>query len=194
MRMIKNILVTGPPGCGKSTLIEKVVAGLRIPVVGFFTWEIREGDRRVGFSIETVQGKKGILAHVKSATPFRVGKYFVLLDSIDQLAVPALIAPSEEALVVIDEIGKMECFSSLFREAVLGSLDSPNPVLGSIALRGDAFMNRVKTRPDVILLMLTPANRDELVLRLGEAFTSSNLEGLQKFRLFDGRHGMAEKA
>jgi len=30
-----NILVTGPPGCGKSTLIEKVINRMEYPVGGF---------------------------------------------------------------------------------------------------------------------------------------------------------------
>jgi len=59
----KNILFTGPPGCGKSTLIEKIVAGTKRPATGFFTREIRAHDRRVGFSINTLNGKTGVLAH-----------------------------------------------------------------------------------------------------------------------------------
>jgi len=32
----KNILVTGPPRCGKSTLIEKVILRIEKPMTGFF--------------------------------------------------------------------------------------------------------------------------------------------------------------
>ena len=38
----KNILVTGPPRCGKSTLIEKVILRIEKPMTGFFTREIKE--------------------------------------------------------------------------------------------------------------------------------------------------------
>ena len=41
-----NILLTGPPPCGKSTRIEKLVKQISRPVRGFFTREIREGGRR----------------------------------------------------------------------------------------------------------------------------------------------------
>ena len=58
-----NILVTGPPRSGKSTLIEKVVQGISRPATGFFTQELREKGRRVGFSITTLEGKTGVLAH-----------------------------------------------------------------------------------------------------------------------------------
>jgi nucleoside-triphosphatase THEP1 len=50
----KNILITGLPGCGKSTLIERIVRKLERPAIGFFTREIREKGRRVGFSINTL--------------------------------------------------------------------------------------------------------------------------------------------
>ncbi|MFO8166002.1 MAG: nucleoside-triphosphatase [Desulfatiglandales bacterium] len=43
-----NILVTGPPGYGKSTLIEKVVSRIEGPVSGFFTREIKEKERGEG--------------------------------------------------------------------------------------------------------------------------------------------------
>jgi len=59
----KNILLTGPPRCGKSTLIQKLITKIEKPMTGFFTREMREGGRRVGFLIITLDGKQGILAH-----------------------------------------------------------------------------------------------------------------------------------
>ncbi|MGE5831636.1 MAG: nucleoside-triphosphatase, partial [Methanomicrobiales archaeon] len=50
--MIKNILVTGAPGCGKTTLVRRVAENLEaIPVAGFYTEEIREKGERVGFAL-----------------------------------------------------------------------------------------------------------------------------------------------
>jgi nucleoside-triphosphatase THEP1 len=45
--VIKNILLTGPPRCGKSTVIERLVRQIKRPVTGFFTREIREEGKRV---------------------------------------------------------------------------------------------------------------------------------------------------
>ena len=40
-------------------------------------------------------------------------------------------------IIILDEIGKMECFSDNFKKAATEALDSPNIVVGTITLRGD---------------------------------------------------------
>jgi len=159
----RNILITGPPGCGKSTLIEKVINRIKEPVGGFFTREIKESGRRVGFSINTVDGREGILAHQNIRSQFRVGKYGVNIEDIDSLAVSAIIPVHREQIIVIDEIGKMECFSALFKKTLIQVLDSPNCVIGSIALKGGTFIQGIKNRDDVTVSSVTPETRDSLV-------------------------------
>jgi len=158
-----NILVTGPPGCGKSTLIEKVINRMEEPVGGFFTREIKESGRRVGFSINTVDGREGILAHQNIRSQFRVGKYGVNIEDIDFVAVSAIIPAQREQVIVIDEIGKMECFSALFKKNLIQVLDSPNYVIGSIALRGGPFIRGIKNRDDVTVIGIKPETRDSLI-------------------------------
>ena len=161
--MSRNIFVTGPPRCGKSTLIERVVGRIQKPMTGFFTQEVRERGKRVGFSITTLDWKKGVLAHQEIKSRFRVGKYGVNLDHIDQVAVPSMIPSKADEIVVIDEIGKMECFSPLFRQTLVKVLNSENPVLGSIAMKGGKFIQKLREREDVLLVHVTEKNRDELV-------------------------------
>jgi len=159
----KNLLFTGSPGCGKSTIIEKIVQRIPRPITGFFTREIREKGRRVGFSITTLDGKRGILAHIDVQGRHRVGRYRVNLPDIDAFAVPSLIPENETVVVVVDEIGKMECLSAVFRRVIVEVLDSPNWVVGSIALTGDAFISSIKKRPDTRLITVSELNRDALV-------------------------------
>lgn len=158
----KNILVTGRPGCGKSTLIEKIAAGIKVRVTGFFTREVREKGKRVGFSLETLDGKRATLAHVGLKSSFRVGTYGVNVKALEETAIPSFRVLSTEVLIIIDEIGKMECFSHLFKQAVVSVLDSPNPVLASIAERGDSFIESIKSRDDVALHRIDVSNRDHL--------------------------------
>jgi len=159
----KNILFTGPPKCGKSTLIEKIVKKIDTPATGFFTREIRENGKRVGFSINTLHGKEGILAHQGIKSRHRVGKYGVNLADIDRIAVPSMTPASKDDLIVVDEIGKMELFSTLFRKTLEGVLDLEQQVIGSIALKGDRFIQKLKKRPDVLLVTVNELNRNELV-------------------------------
>lgn len=161
--MSRNIFVTGPPRCGKSTLIERVVGRIKKPMTGFFTREMRQGGKRVGFSITTLDGKEGVLAHQDTKSRFRVGKYGINLEHIDQIAVPSMLPAKADEIVVIDEIGKMECFSFLFRQTLVKVLDSDNAVIGSIALKGDKFIQKIRERADVLLIHVTETNRDELV-------------------------------
>jgi nucleoside-triphosphatase THEP1 len=155
----KNFLFTGFPGCGKSTIIEKIVQRLDRPCTGFFTREMRDRGRRVGFSITTLDGRRGILAHIDIRSRKRVGSYGVNLQDIETIAVPSMIPANDHVIVVVDEIGKMECFSALFRQTLIKVLDSANSLVGSIALKGDAFIETVKRRPDTLLISVSEKNR-----------------------------------
>jgi nucleoside-triphosphatase len=56
----------------------------------------------------------------------------------------------------------MECLSPLFRDILLKTLDSPNLVIGSITLKGNQFIERVKERKDIFLVTVSEKNRDSL--------------------------------
>ncbi len=166
--MKKNLLLTGNPGIGKSTIIKKVVSGLKgRELKGFYTEEIREGGVRKGFNIITLDGKKGILAHCRLKSPYRVGKYGVNITDLETIAVPA-IQPSgnPESIIIIDEIGKMECFSKKFVEALYYALNSDNQVLGVIKKKGNGLVNAIKLREDVELVEVTLRNRDKLAYQI----------------------------
>ena len=109
-----------------------------------------------------------MLAHESIKSKFRVGKYGVNLPDIDQIAVPSMQPAGPGEVVVVDEVGKMECFSSLFRKALIKMLDSDHQMLGSIAQKGDRFIQEIKARDDVLLVKVTEENRDapELFSRL----------------------------
>lgn len=156
----RNILVTGPPRSGKSTLIEKVILAVNKPATGFFTREIREKGQRVGFSITTLDGKTGLLAHKNINSHLRVGNYGVKLEDIDQIAVPSMLPARRDQIVVIDEIGRMECFSRLFRETLIKILSSENQAIGSIAIKGDKFIQNIKKRDDILLIPISEKSRD----------------------------------
>lgn len=120
----------------------------------------------MGFSINTLDGREGILAHENVKSQLRVGKYGVNLKDIEAIAVPAMIPSRKGEIVVIDEIGKMECFSRLFKETLIRMLGSSNRMIGSIAEKGTPFIQRIKKRDDVNVIEVTARNRDLLVDQL----------------------------
>jgi nucleoside-triphosphatase len=162
--MAPNLLLTGPPGVGKTTLILRALAGLPPVASGFVTRELCQGGERVGFAVESLAGERRIMAHVDFRSPHRVGRYRVDLVAFEAVALPAIDpALGDARLIVVDEIGKMECFSARFRQLVVAAMDSDRAVLATVALRGDRFVEGLKARPDVTLLHVTRQNRDELV-------------------------------
>lgn len=166
----KNILLTGPPRCGKTTLIEKIIQQINKPCRGFFTREIKERGKRAGFSIITLDKKEAVLAHENSSSPIRVGKYGVNLDQFEKIAIPSISPANNEEILIIDEIGKMECYSSLFRGTLLKILGAPNRVMATIALKGPPFIEDIKKRDDITLIQITRENRDALVNSLLNLF------------------------
>jgi nucleoside-triphosphatase len=166
----KNLLLTGAPGCGKTTVLRRVVERLSdLRLAGFLTVELREHGQRVGFEAIDLSGQRTILAHVRSRSPVRVGRYGVEPDRLIPLVEENLLRPTGPVdAFLIDEIGKMECYCPDFVAAVRTILEGPAPVLASIALRGGGFIAEVKARPDVRIIEVAPGNRDELPKRLAE--------------------------
>ncbi len=172
--MKKNLFVTGLPGTGKTTLIRKILDELPegLDVSGFFTAEIRESGERVGFTINTPDGRSGVLSHIRFGGGARVGRYGVDVKGFEGLVLPVLEA-GRAGLCVIDEIGKMECLSQAFCDSVRALLDTETPVLGTVALKGGGFIAEVKARGDVSLFEVTVRNRDRLPDKIGRILLSA---------------------
>lgn len=159
----KNILLTGAPGCGKTTLIQRVLARLDVAAGGFYTEEIRSVGRRQGFKMVTLDGEEGILAHEDIAGLPRVSRFGVDVASLEAVGVASVQRALEHCnLVVIDEIGPMEFFSEAFKQVVLAALDSDRVVLGTIVQRSKPFSDRIKARSDVDVMTVTRDNRSSL--------------------------------
>lgn len=64
LKMSSFLLLTGKPGSGKTTMVQKLISELKMQ--GFYTEEVRnsEGDR-VGFDVVTLAGKRTILSRIR---------------------------------------------------------------------------------------------------------------------------------
>ena len=161
---MKNILICGLPGVGKTTLIKKILKRINLRAGGFYTEEIKENNRRVGFKIISLDNQEGILAHISIKNSRRVGRYGVNIYDLENIGVKCLNqALKDDDLILIDEIGKMEIFSEEFKEKVLDCLNSKKIVLATIGIGGDKFISNIKRRDDIILFEVTKENRNKLI-------------------------------
>jgi nucleoside-triphosphatase len=157
-----HILITGSPGVGKTTCIKKIARSMESRhIVGFYTEELREHGTRVGFELVGLDGQEKVLAHVGISSRYRVGKYQVDISGFEEY-LSSMPDPEKDSVVIIDEIGKMECLSPIFRDMITRILGFDGILIATIAQKGDPFIEAIKKREDVTLLTLTRENRNNI--------------------------------
>eukprot|EP00928_Gymnodinium_smaydae_P041026 TRINITY_DN27780_c0_g1_i2.p1 TRINITY_DN27780_c0_g1~~TRINITY_DN27780_c0_g1_i2.p1 ORF type:complete len:265 (-),score=24.07 TRINITY_DN27780_c0_g1_i2:68-835(-) len=176
---VRNVFITGQPGCGKTHLILAAVRQLQARGVrckGFVTEEVlqRAGGPRLGFDIVTIPGgRRRPLARRAETAPrswlkHRTGQYAVDIEALNDLAVEAIrILPGEklgDVVYVIDEVGRMELHSTAFADAVKSLLTSRRPLLASVAAprygHTVPFAEALKARRDARTFQLKRSTRD----------------------------------
>ena len=182
-------LVTGQPGCGKTTLVKRVLATLRdaapgLNATGFYTDEVLgTGGKRVGFDVVTIPGgERGVLSRKGGPSNLpRTGKYAVDVEAFEALALPTLEYAGQD-VIIIDEIGRMELHSDKFRRAIEELLGTPgvrcvgaitSPIYGHRV----PFCDAVTANDRVETLRIKKSNRDDvtqdLLQRLAAEFRRS---------------------
>ncbi|EDW79306.1 uncharacterized protein Dwil_GK13424 [Drosophila willistoni] len=177
------VLITGPPGVGKTTLVRKICANLSgvRKLQGFYTEEVRdESHQRIGFDVVTLAGQRGILARVQDPSENylpcpKVGKYSVYCLDFDKVILPILNDNKEpsSSLWVIDEVGKMELCSFPFEDALEELIYCQVPLLATIPQQGQSLpmVKLLKQQPGAVIYHVTESNRDALCATITEYLT-----------------------
>ncbi len=169
-----HIFLTGDVQVGKSTIIKKTLAALKLRDIGGFrsvsvpdlpdcamsVYLIPAGDEhpmmgdwnRVGI-------RKGCGRGIEK-----------IPEAFERAGVQALVDAENMPLILMDEVGRMERAAARFSERILALLDGSAPILGVVQKIADTpLTNAIRTHPNVHVLTVTKENREELageVLRL----------------------------
>ena len=170
-KMKRNIVLTGLPGSGKSTLLKKLItesdymsAGAD-NYYGYLTEEIKERGLRIGFKI--YPGNQ-IIAHIASNSKNRVSKYGVEVNTFDAVSenfrkISQDAIPLKEKILFLDEIGQMQLMSDEFKKLVKKFLNQKNICIATLSsVYNNRFTDAIRKRDDVMLIEVTPENREEL--------------------------------
>ena len=166
--MKRLFFLTGSPGTGKTTVLQRTVEALKnaeVEIGGMISHEVREEETRVGFEIIDLGTKKrGWLAHVNQPDGPQVGKYRVILKDLEAIGAESIRnAVAKAQVIVIDEVGPMELHSLAFKEAVVQALSSSKPVLGVIHQRArDLLIDSIRKRADAEIIEITYSNREHV--------------------------------
>lgn len=160
----KAILYTGSPGVGKTTLVRQAIPHLQLlGARGFTTAEIRKGNERLGFSISTLDGREGVLAHVSISGRPRLGRYGINLSDIEQLMVGEMeIALDRKYPLLADEFGAMEMNSTNFARLSLEVIDELPLVVGVVREKPHPICDQLKRFSDVQVIRVSRENREQL--------------------------------
>lgn len=172
-----NILLTGKPRIGKSTILSKFIDTYPNQVGGFVAEEIRdENNNRVGFKFVTIDGRSAVFAHKTDIdSPHTIGSYHVDLNVINSFAVPELKqAAQEDKLILIDEIGRMQNFSNDFMQTIVKILDENIPFVGTIVKESEPWSMPIRSHDKALLIEVNKATRDALPEVLVQYYTQKD--------------------
>ena len=156
-----RIALTGHPGVGKSTLVQKIATLHGSRVGGVLARDKRFKDRRVGFELlDLASGQTGTLADEAGTGP-QLGKYRVHLDDLDNIGAHAIENAAKCDLIVVDEIGPMELSSRRFIAAVERAIASDKNML-VVLQEWSQHPIAKKVRRSFKVITVTKENRDFL--------------------------------
>lgn len=162
-----KILLTGQPGVGKSTIVQTIMDSGIMPIVGTVGREMTDDTgQRLGFEAVTMDGRSRTFAHTQQFqdSSSKIAEFFVDVAAFDEFCVPELQKGlhNKNALVIIDEIGRMQSFSELYMQTVRELLNNETAVLGTIVFDDEPWSREFKQHSEVVLLTVTEQNREAL--------------------------------
>ncbi len=152
------VVVTGPRGSGKTSLVADLVRQLREsgdPVVGFVQPAMVRAGQRAGFQIvDLTSGRQAPLATPRADGRGEHGTGFVFHAEGLALARAALDSPPQGAVLVADELGPVELRGGGHMATVRRALCLPGPRVAILVVRRSlvpALLSRLRALEAVVL-------------------------------------------
>ncbi len=160
-----KIAITGKPRSGKTTLVKRLIPfieGLGLRPRGFYTQEVRERGKRVGFDIVILPSGQTLPLARTGKKPPRVGKYSVFVENLERA-----LKEGAGDLLILDEVGKMELLSEKFREFLRKALNSSGH---SILTYGLGIEDKIRKEIEgkFMVFYLEPSLREEVFLKISQ--------------------------
>ena len=152
-----HIFLTGNRRVGKSFLLQRVLSEIDVPLSGFTTSWGEEEEGTTPLILSNVSGTKKAVAAYRY-TDDRPRKVFE--DVFETLGVECL--RELEGLVIMDELGRFEASTEVFRTRVFEVLESDLPVFGVVRDMELPFLDAVRNHPKTEVIRITEENREEM--------------------------------
>jgi len=167
---MKHIFLTGDIQIGKSTVIKKTLALLKLEYGGFCTYfgSDRPSPYRKLYINEASQPQiceeQNMVASFRRNHPPEVYP-----ERFDRLGSEYLIRARAGAnLIIMDECGNLEKEAAVFQTEILRTLDGEVPVLGVIKQSAGGWADQIRRHRRVSLFTVDVNNRDSLPAALAE--------------------------
>ena len=171
----KHIIISGDRHVGKTTLVNKLIAHVKVPVHGFFTRaEKPDADNLMAIYMyaadDNVREKSEDNCIGRTQGRIKMPR----TEVFDDLGV-RLLSDHKDGIIVMDELGYLESLSEAFRTKVMECLDGDIPVIAAVKNRDITFLNDIRNHPNVLVREIDQKNRDELYEELRGIIESWNL-------------------
>ena len=164
-----HIFLTGEKQVGKSTLVSAVLAATKLKYSGLRSIsDFDENNDRNVYLIPASKDSAETQALVGVCSHHHITQRHP--EVFDDVGCRLLDFRPGTELVVIDEIGNMECDAIRYSERILSLLDRTDlRILGVLQkMARTDLAAAIRQHPNVRMIEVTPENRDNLVLVLSE--------------------------
>lgn len=146
-----NILITGRPGSGKSTLSRYLLEGFHLPWTGYQTMKIDSCPAGPIYALKAFPS-----GEQKPISCYKDGMIQAVPDTFDTLGADCLhgALESPEPIILMDEIGRFEKNSTSFLSAIHAVLNSEKTVIAVVKKESLPHLDQLRSTEGAILIDL----------------------------------------